>query len=65
MTKYQTLRADLERARERFDANDDLDLHIQVMLDEVIETVLTLECAKQPCQIIQFPRADRLRSFDA
>jgi hypothetical protein len=64
MTKYQIVRADLERARERLDSADKFDLHVQVMLEAVIETVLTLECAKRPCEIIPFPGASQSRSLD-
>jgi len=54
-SKYSQVRSDLDAARERLDASDELDVAVSLVLDQVIETVLKIEHMKSASNVIPFP----------
>ena len=46
MTQYNLVRRDLEAARNWLDGSDEVDQHLGLVLDHVIETVLRIEHMK-------------------
>ena len=58
--KYQRVRLDLEAARERLNDEEQIDQDLGLLIDRIIETVLTLEYRKGQAEIIPFPPRKRL-----
>lgn len=52
--KYQRVRLDLEAARDRLDHDSPIDQDLGLIIDGIIETVLTLEYSKGPAEVIAF-----------
>ncbi|HEV2516412.1 MAG TPA: hypothetical protein VGV07_14245 [Devosia sp.] len=54
------MRLDLEAARERLNDKEHIDRDLGLLIDRIIETVLTLEYRKGPAEIIPFTPRKRI-----